>query len=89
MLITDDNWGVSEALSHKLEAAGVEAVRLMLDPSIVSKIKVEHEAGVDIIRLNPGNEQQLGQLHEHLGDIDVSGVIHLAPLTLTGMAWAE
>jgi NAD(P)-dependent dehydrogenase (short-subunit alcohol dehydrogenase family)/acyl carrier protein len=89
VLITDDNWGVSEALSHKLEAAGVEAVRLMLDPSIVSKIKVEHEAGVDIIRLNPGNEQQLGQLQEHLGDIDVSGVIHLAPLTLTGMAWAE
>ena len=89
VLITDDNWGVSEALSHKLEAVGVEAVRLMLDPSIVSKIKVEHEAGVDIIRLNPGNEQQLGQLQEHLGDIDVSGVIHLAPLTLTGMAWAE
>ena len=36
--VTDDPWGVADTLCHILVEAGIVAVRIMLDPSIVSKI---------------------------------------------------
>ena len=89
IIVTDDSWGVAEAICSRLEEAGIEAVRLMLDPSVVTKVKVENKDGVDIIRMDPGNEDHLSQLEERLAEFDISGIIHVAPCTLAGMAWAE
>ncbi|MDP7043393.1 MAG: SDR family NAD(P)-dependent oxidoreductase [Candidatus Thalassarchaeaceae archaeon] len=89
LIVTDDSWGLGDAICQELEMSGTEAVRLMLDPSITSKIRVEKEGEVDIIRLDPGNEAHLSQFGAILAPLDVVGVIHTAPCTLAGMAWAE
>ena len=89
IIVTDDSWGLGNAICKRLESSGSEAVRLMLDPSITSKIKIEKDGEIDIIRLDPGNQDHLSQFGEILADLDIAGVIHTAPCTLAGIAWAE
>ena len=86
--VTDDPWGVADTLCHILEAAGIDAVRIMLDPSIVSKVKIEKDGPVDIIRVNPGNRDQLAEVSTHLSQVgEVAALLHLAPLRLAGVGW--
>jgi NAD(P)-dependent dehydrogenase (short-subunit alcohol dehydrogenase family)/3-hydroxymyristoyl/3-hydroxydecanoyl-(acyl carrier protein) dehydratase len=86
--VTDDPWGVADTLCHILESAGIDSVRIMLDPSIVSKIKIEKDGPVDIIRVNPGNHEQLAEVSDHLSKIgDVAALLHLSPLRLAGVGW--
>ena len=86
--VTDDPWGVADTLCHILVEAGIVAVRIMLDPSIVSKIKVEKDGPVDIIRVNPGNVEQLAEVSTSLAEIgEVVALLHLAPLRLAGVGW--
>ncbi|MEE2758425.1 MAG: SDR family NAD(P)-dependent oxidoreductase, partial [Candidatus Thermoplasmatota archaeon] len=86
--VTDDPWGVADTLCHILVEAGITAVRIMLDPSIVSKIKVEKDGPVEIIRVNPGNAEQLGEVSTSLAEIgEVAALLHLAPLRLAGVGW--
>ena len=86
--VTDDPWGVADTLCHILVEAGIVAVRIMLDPSIVSKVKVEKDGPVDIIRVNPGNVEQLAEVSTSLAEIgEVAALLHLAPLRLAGVGW--
>ena len=86
--VTDDPWGVADTLCHILEAAGIDTVRIMLDPSIVSKIRIEKDGPVDIVRVDPGNHEQLAEVSEHLAKIgDVVALLHLSPLRLAGVGW--
>ena len=86
--VTDDPWGVADTLCHILVEAGIVAVRVMLDPSIVSKVKVEKDGPVDIIRVNPGNPEQLSEVSSSLAEIgEVAALLHLAPLRLAGVGW--
>ncbi|MEE3082499.1 MAG: SDR family oxidoreductase, partial [Candidatus Thermoplasmatota archaeon] len=86
--VTDDPWGVADTLCHILEAADIDTVRIMLDPSIVSKIKVEVDGPVDIIRVNPNNRAQLSEVSHHLANVgEVVALLHLAPLHLAGVGW--
>ncbi len=89
IIVTDDSWGLGNAICEQLESSGSEAVRLMLDPSITSNIKIEKDGEIDIIRLDPGNQDHLTQFGDIINDLDVAGVIHTAPSTLAGIAWAE
>ena len=86
--VTDDPWGVADTLCHILEAAGIDTVRIMLDPSIVSKIKIEKDGPVDIVRVDPGNHDQLAEVSAHLAEIgEVAALLHLSPLRLAGVGW--
>ena len=86
--VTDDPWGVADTLCHILEAADIDAVRIMLDPSIVSKIKIEKDGPVDIIRVDPNNHNQLSEVSQHLANVgEVAALLHLAPLRLAGVGW--
>ena len=86
--VTDDPWGVADTLCHILVEAGIVAVQIMLDPSIVSKVKVEKDGPVDIIRVNPGNAEQLSAVSSSLAEIgEVVALLHLAPLRLAGVGW--
>ena len=86
--VTDDPWGVADTLCHILVEAGIVAVRIMLDPSIVSKVKVEKAGPVDIISVNPGNAEQLSAVSSSLAEIgEVVALLHLAPLRLAGVGW--
>jgi len=89
VIVTDDSWGLGNAICQQLESSGSEAVRLMLDPSITSNIKIEKDGEIDIIRLDPGNRDHLSQFGDIISDLDIVGVIHTAPCTLAGIAWAE
>ena len=60
----------------------------MLDPSIVSKIKIEKDGPVDIVRVDPGNHDQLAEVSAHLAEIgEVVALLHLSPLRLAGVGW--
>ena len=60
----------------------------MLDPSIVSKIKIEKDGPVDIIRVDPGNHEQLAEVSAHLAKVgEVVALLHLSPLRLAGVGW--
>ncbi|CAI8404096.1 MAG: Phenolphthiocerol synthesis polyketide synthase type I Pks15/1 [Marine Group II euryarchaeote MED-G33] len=86
--VTDDPWGVADTLCHILEAAGIDTVRIMLDPSIVSKVKIEKDGPVDIIRVDPGNHEQLAEVSAHLAKVgEVVALLHLSPLRLAGVGW--
>ncbi|MFL2946818.1 MAG: SDR family oxidoreductase, partial [Candidatus Poseidoniales archaeon] len=86
--VTDDPWGVADTLCHILEAAGIDTVRIMLDPSIVSKVKIEKDGPVDIVRVDPGNHEQLAEVSAHLAKVgDVVALLHLSPLRLAGVGW--
>ncbi len=86
--VTDDPWGVADTLCHILEAADIDTVRIMLDPSIVSRIKIEKDGPVDIIRVDPNNRKQLSEVSQHLANVgEVVALLHLAPLHLAGVGW--
>ena len=88
VLVTDDAWGVSEHLCEQLEARGIDAVRVFFDGSVGSDIRVEHEAGVDIIRCDPNSPEHLQAVADHVVGLgEIGGIIHLAPIMLTGVQW--
>ena len=89
LLVTDDSWGLGEAICQNLEDDGVEAIRVIFDPKHKGSVKMELEGEVDVIHLNPSDEGQLSQLEGVLAPLSIAGVIHTAPCTLAGMAWAE
>ena len=51
-------------------------------------MKVEKDGPVDIIRVNPGNAEQLSAVSSSLAEIgEVVALLHLAPLRLAGVGW--
>ena len=88
IIVTDDAWGVAEHLCELLEARGIDAVRLLFDASVSGDIIVERDGDVDVIRCNPESAEQLAAVSNHVKNLgEVSGIIHLAPLRLTGVSW--
>jgi acyl transferase domain-containing protein/acyl carrier protein len=88
IIVTDDAWGVAEHLCELLEARGIDAVRLLFDASVSGDIIVERDGDVDVIRCNPESVEQLAAVSNHVAGLgEVGGIIHLAPLRLTGVSW--
>ena len=53
-----------------------------------SKVKIEKDGPVDIVRVDPGNHEQLAEVSAHLAKIgDVVALLHLSPLRLAGVGW--
>ena len=59
----------------------------MLDPSIVSKIKIEKDGPVDIIRVNPGNGNNLQKSVLHW--LKLAKLLHyfISHLFIGGVGW--
>jgi hypothetical protein len=84
--ITDDGWGLADAMVPLLEAKGLNTVRIGFEPGAKS-LTEQSESGSSVYRLDPASSDQLAQLCSQLSD--VSGLIHLAPLRLASEKWTN
>ena len=84
--ITDDGWGLADAIVPLLEAKGLKTVRIGFEPGAKS-LTEQNESGSTVYRLDPASSNQLAKLCSQLTDI--SGLLHLAPLRLASEKWSN
>lgn len=88
MLVTEDDWGLSAAVSERLTAQGFDVIHIGLEPGAKSH-RVQEEGDRLVHRVDPGSSEQMDAFVASLGEEPLAGLIHLAPLRLASMAWAE
>ena len=88
MVVTDDGWGIAEELCLKLEARGLDAIRVGFESEIRDMSK-QKEGNRTVFRADPANTEHIEQVCTELNKSDVSGIIHLAALKLAGVEWDE
>jgi len=84
IVITQDSWGVADALATRLSAKGLSIAKIGFEFGAKSVTEQEELSG-HTFRADPGSEEQIAEICSRLTGI--GGVIHLAPLSLTGSAW--
>ena len=88
VVVTDDGWGIAEELCLKLEARGLDAIRVGFESEIRDMSK-QKEGNRTVFRADPANTEHIEQVCTELNKSDVSGIIHLAALKLAGVEWDE
>ena len=88
VIITDDGWGIAEALCSRLESRGLSTIRVGFEAGI-RDVSIQTEQGRTVHRGDPGNNEHLESITSVLSDVQLAGVIHLAPMKLASAEWAE
>ena len=88
VVITDDGWGIAEALCSRLESRGLSTIRVGFEAGI-RDVSIQTEQGRTVHRGDPGNNEHLESITSALSDVQLAGVIHLAPMKLASADWAE
>ena len=88
VIITDDGWGIAEALCSRLESRGLSTIRVGFEAGI-RDVSIQTEQGRTVHRGDPGNNEHLESITSALSDVQLAGVIHLAPMKLASAEWAE
>jgi len=88
VVITDDGWGIAEALCSRLENRGLSTIRVGFEAGI-RDVSIQTEQGRTVHRGDPGNSEHLESITSALSDVQLAGVIHLAPMKLASAEWAE
>jgi acyl carrier protein len=88
VVVTDDGWGIAEALCEKLESRGLKAVRVGFE-SEIRDMSTQIEGKRTVYRADPANYEHLAQVCAELTSHNVAGLIHMAPLKLAGASWNE
>jgi len=84
IVLTQDSWGVADALASKLTEKGLAVAKIGFEYGAKSVTEQEELSG-HTYRADPGNEEQIAEICSRIKD--VGGIIHLAPLSLTGSSW--
>ena len=87
-VITDDGWGIAEAMCERLEALGMNAVRIGFESNI-RDMSMQHEGKRTVYRADPGNAEHIAAVCEALEEQNVTAFIHMAPLKLASASWSE
>ncbi|HII17972.1 MAG TPA: KR domain-containing protein, partial [Candidatus Poseidoniaceae archaeon] len=88
VLVTEDDWGISVAVAEELTSKGFDVVHIGLEPGAKSH-RIQEEGDRLVHRVDPASSEQMDAFVEELGEGPIAGMIHLAPLRLASMAWAE
>ena len=88
VLVTDDGWGIAEAVCQRLAAQGLASVRIGFESKVRDPSEM-NEGGRRVLRADPGNPDHLAWVGEQMADAPLAGFIHLAPLKLASERWAE
>ena len=83
IVITQDSWGVADALAQRLADKGLSVAKVGFEFGAKAVTEQEELSG-HTYRADPGSEEQIADMFKDLG---VGGIIHLAPLSLTGSSW--
>ena len=81
IVITQDSWGVADALAKRLNEKGLSIAKIGFEFGAKSVTEQEELSG-HTYRADPGSEEQIMEICSRISG--VGGVIHLAPLSLTG-----
>ena len=87
-VVTDDGWGVAEALCQRLERDGMNAIRVGFESNI-RDMSIQHEGKRTVYRADPGNPEHVAAVCEALGEHNVTALLHMAPLKLASASWSE
>ena len=84
IVLTQDSWGVADALASRLSAKGLSVAKVGFEFGAKSVTEQEELSG-HTYRADPGSEEQIAEICSRISG--VGGIIHLAPLSLTGSSW--
>lgn len=84
IVITQDSWGVADALAKRLNEKGLSIAKIGFEFGAKAVTEQEELSG-HTYRADPGSEEQIAEICSRI--TGVGGVIHLAPLSLTGSSW--
>jgi acyl transferase domain-containing protein/acyl carrier protein len=84
IVITQDSWGVADALANRLSEKGLSVAKIGFEFGAKSVTEQEELSG-HTFRADPASEEQIAEICSRI--TGVAGVIHLAPLSLTGSSW--
>ncbi|RJU88565.1 MAG: KR domain-containing protein, partial [Candidatus Poseidoniales archaeon] len=84
IVLTQDSWGVADALATRLTAKGLSVAKIGFEFG-AKMVTEQEELSGHTFRADPGSEEQIAEICSRLNG--VGGVIHLAPLSLTGSSW--
>ena len=88
IVVTDDGWGIAEALCQKIEARGLAAVRVGFE-SDIRDMSTQMEGQRTVFRADPANPEHIAKVCSELSSHNVAGIVHMAPLKLAGASWVE
>ena len=88
VVVTDDGWGIAQAVCKTLESQGVASVRVGFESKVRDPSEM-NEGGHRVLRADPGNVEHLAWIEDQLGDQPLGGLLHLAPLKLASERWSE
>ena len=88
IVVTDDGWGIAEAFCQRVEARGMRAVRIGFE-SEIRDMSSHQEAGRTVYRADPANPEHLALVCKELEQLDVAGLVHMAPMKLAGASWGD
>ena len=84
IVLTQDSWGVADALAIRLNEKGLSVAKIGFEYGAKSVTEQEELSG-HTFRADPSSEEQIAEVCSRI--TGVGGVIHLAPLSLTGSSW--
>jgi acyl transferase domain-containing protein/acyl carrier protein len=84
IVITQDSWGVADALATRLTEKGLSVAKIGFEFGAKSVTEQEELSG-HTFRADPNSEEQIAEVCSRISG--VGGIIHLAPLSLTGSSW--
>ena len=87
-VVTDDGWGIAEEFCQRLEADGMEAIRIGFESNI-RDMSIQHEGKRTVYRADPGNPEHVAAVCEALNQHNITALFHMAPLKLASASWAE
>jgi len=84
IVLTQDSWGVADALASRLSEKGLSVAKVGFEFGAKAVTEQEELSG-HTYRADPGSEDQIAEICSRISG--VGGIIHLAPLSLTGSSW--
>jgi acyl carrier protein/NADP-dependent 3-hydroxy acid dehydrogenase YdfG len=87
-IVTDDGWGIAEAFCQRVEADGMNAIRIGFESNI-RDMSVQHEGKRLVYRADPANPEHIAAVCAALADQNITALVHMSPLKLASAAWAE
>ena len=81
MVITDDDWGIAEAMCKEFDALNLESVRIGFESGIRDP-SVQQEQGRTVYRADPAIPQHVQWVCSQLAGKKIGGLFHLSPMKL-------
>ena len=88
VVVSDDGWGIAEAFCQRMEARGLNAVRIGFESRIRDASRHE-EGGRIVYRADPEQPEHLAWIADQLEGTSIGGMVHMAPLKLASEDWLE